>query len=94
MATRRHPEVPDLKPEVIAILLAGWSAPMAPEPSPVGFSSGLLDLFDGHTADIWTEHEQWLREKARQWGWEPSHVAPDGRRVFYGELCVIEGRER
>ena len=44
MATRRTTDRPDLSPATIAILLHGWSAQEAPEPSPHGFGHGFLEL--------------------------------------------------
>ena len=95
MATRRVPnEAPDLKPETIAVLLAGWGA-VAPEPSEHGFGGGLLDLFDAHGAGfarLWNAHRDFLLAKARAWGWKPGYSI-NGTRMFYAEYVVRTGRD-
>ncbi len=96
MAYRRDPDadVPDLSPEVIAILLGGWGA-TPPEPSipNPGFAGGFYELASGHTsgaaADMWREHEEFLRDTARGWGWEPSIPGPGGRLLFYAEAKAL-----
>jgi hypothetical protein len=89
MAVRRHPaQTPDLKPETIAVLLHGWGAPEAPEPSPHGFGGGFLTLTEPHNLGfirLWREHEPWLRGVALKWSWTPQVKGPDGRKRFYAE---------
>ena len=85
MAIRRNTGVPNLKADVVAILLGGWSAD-SPEPCPHGFGGGFLDLLerDG-PATLWRQHEAWLRERAKAWGWTPQVTGPDGRLRFWAE---------
>ena len=93
-----RPLAPPLKPDVVAVLLAGWTA-RAPEVSPHGFGGGLLDLFDvfaGRNSGIvrlWLTHEQFLRERARAWGWEPQYEI-DGVPAYFGEYLAAGGNGR
>ena len=86
MATRRNTNAPNLKPETCAVLFAGWSTPDAPEPSEPGFGGGFITLLepDG-PATLWRQHEAWLRERAKAWGWAPTVKGPDGRLRFWAE---------
>ena len=91
MRLRQQPGAPDLKPETVAVLLLGWGAPDPPEPSEPGFGGGFLDLLEpGGAARLWRQHEAFLRETARRWGWEPTYKAPDGRMLYEAE-AVAEG---
>jgi hypothetical protein len=84
---------PDLQVETVAVLLGGWCAepPVGVPRGPHGFGGGFLELYDiGGIAKMWREHEAWLREHARVWGWEPRLVGPDGVRRFYAEAAVWE----
>lgn len=86
MRLRQQPGTPDLKAETIAVLLAGWGAPDAPEPSEPGFGGGFLTLLDPDgPATLWRQHEAWLRERAKAWGWTPQVIGPDGVHRFWAE---------
>lgn len=86
MATRRDIETPNIKAETVAVLLAGWGAPIPPEPSEPGFGGEFITLYEhGGAARLWRQHERWLRGKAEVWGWTPQIVGPDGHRRFWAE---------
>lgn len=80
---------PDLYASTIAVLLKGWGA-TAPEPSPENFGGGQLELLSdrGAPAQMWKQHERFLRAIAQQWNWQPSIEAPDGRRLFWAEAVA------
>jgi hypothetical protein len=83
---------PALSVEVVAILLRGWSAQAPVRDDYTGFSGGFVDLYDADgPAQLWRQHERFLRATAKAWGWEAQDELPDGRRVFAAELCAIEG---
>jgi hypothetical protein len=89
MKARRMPTAPDVSPSVLAILLDGWGA-TPPVPCPFrGFAGGfgMLAGQDG-PATLWRQHETYLRQVARTWGWSPQWVGADGVRRFYGEHCA------
>jgi hypothetical protein len=90
MATRRYSAAPALKPETIAVLLAGWGVE-APEPGPHGFGGGVLELFlpDVGPARLWRQHEAYLRSVAARWNWAPTIEAPNGRKLFWGEAVAL-----
>ena len=95
MATKRQVEAPDLKPETVAVLLAGWSANPPPDVTagPHGFGGGFLELYDvGGIARLWREHEAWLREQAAAWQWEPTYTL-NGVPMFYAESVANGGPE-
>jgi hypothetical protein len=96
MKRMRRPQesAPDLRPDTISILLAGWTAPDPPVPfTPGGFGGGFIHLVTpGGIAELWKQHGPWLREQARAWGWQPTYQL-DGELVFYGEYVARTGRE-
>lgn len=94
MKVRSTPTDPDLKAEVIAILLRGWDAapPQGVPLGPHGLAHGLMECFDPDgPARLWREHERWLRQMARTWGWTPDTEGPDGAMGFYAEHCAAFG---
>jgi hypothetical protein len=87
---------PDLKPETVAVLLAGWGAepPASVPQGPRGFDGNFLTLYDaGGIARLWREHETWLRAQAAEWNWSPAFTLDD-RMLFYGEYVAASGQER
>ena len=90
MRLRHQQDVPDLAPRTIAVLLHGWTSEQPPETSAHdGFEGGFIDLYDiGGIARLWREHEHYLRDVARRWGWEPTYRAPDGRMLFEAEAVA------
>ena len=88
MAIRRETHVPNLCPCTIAILLRGWCVD---PPVPCGDEAhpGFLDLYTHEeSVGIWRQHESYLRDVARRWGWAPTVEVPDGRRMFVAEAVV------
>ena len=87
--------VPDLRPDVIAILLAGWGAE-PPVPGPFrGFGGGFMRLaseHEGGAAALWRQHEFYLRHVAREWNWSPTFELPNGNLGFFGEVEASELR--
>ena len=86
---------PDLAPETVAILLGGWSAnpPLAAPSRPGGVDHDFLTLYDiGGIAKLWCQHEVWLREQARLWGWQPTFMLRDVA-MFFGEYVANDGPE-
>jgi hypothetical protein len=83
---------PDLKAEVVAILLAGWGAqpPAGVDPGPPGFGQGMFEAFEAPAA-LWCQHERFLRATAKAWGWAPSFTLPDGTPAFWAEAEAAEG---
>lgn len=92
MKPKARTAAPDLKPETVAILLRGWDAYPPEPPGPHGFGGGFAALCnrDDMTA-LWREHEVWLRDVARRWGWTPRVLGQDGRRRFYAEHIAVGG---
>ena len=94
MATKRLPDSPDLSNDVIAILLAGWGSEPPPGlPRVHGFAGGSLELsVTGGLGPggLWRAYAPWLRERAREWGWTPHYIGPDGERRFFGEAAAWE----
>jgi hypothetical protein len=80
---------PDLKNETIGVLLAGWGATLPPDVNPGahGFGGGMLELLTDGPADLWKEHEAFLRSVARTWGWTPTVETPRGL-MFYAEALA------
>ena len=89
MKLKQAPTAPDLSNDVISILLAGWSAePPNSFERTRGFGGGMTHFMTGGLGahGLWARYEDFLRGMARQWGWAPPIVGPDGRRYFYGEF--------
>ena len=82
MAIRRINDPPDLSPATVSILLLGWCAPEAPEPSPHGFAHGYLTLFESVNGrevgiiGLWQRYADFLRSKAAEWNWQAPYVRP------------------
>ena len=86
---------PELKPEVVAVVLAGWTArpPDAVDADPHGCAE-LFALFGEREAGIvqqWHAHEAYLRAVAEEWGWEPETECRDGVQRFWGEALAWKG---
>jgi hypothetical protein len=97
MAVRKRittPAVAPLSPDVVAILLAGWSA--KPAGGIESEDDGLFDLFserDEGIARLFREHEAFLRSEASRLGIRPSwHLG--GRELFFGEYVGLPWSER
>jgi hypothetical protein len=87
--TRRGALQPPLKAETIAILLAGWAAPDAPEASEDGFDGGFLELYEeGGIAELWGTYDRYLLATAARWGWTPQVPTRRGL-LFYGEAAAL-----
>jgi len=93
---KTHSQAPPLSPNTTAILLGGWCAvppaAVANHPDDVDHAYLVLYNIDG-PAMLWRQHEPWLLEEARRWGWEPTHLH-NGRLLYYGEFLAAGGPER
>jgi hypothetical protein len=90
--TKHHSDLPALSANTIAIIL-DHAEPPPGVPRTHGFGGGFLEV--GVTGGpgpggMWRQYEALLRERAREWGWTPHLLAPDGVRRFYGEALAWE----
>ena len=88
----RQPAAAPLEPDVVAILLGGWLAePPGGRERQAGFTPGTLDVFSGNlprVAELWHQHEAFLRAEARRVGVAPEFILPGGAVGFFGEYAV------
>ena len=73
-----------LSSSVVATVLGGWGTT-----SSLADDDGLFDLFmrrDTGVAELWRQHESFLRGEAERLGIMPDFEMPDGRVLFFGEF--------